>query len=888
MFYCYPGSDRLFKGWLCDHWMDDPESVSEFQLVVVLIRIIGTTLDPVRSRRDERSPEQKEDQLSLHIDSVMQILQYGPAITTKQRALCRDLLEEILAFLPGPPTPQKLAKLDLPSEESRQLLLNSFVPLFETMVAAMPEEDIILKYVENGRGEDVLAILTEAIKVSVPCKRRDRLVYFVCHLIDSDAFLFSTVRPSFDLVDRWQWQEEWLLCVTSLPDVLANTLEKHLPSQLVPATYLRSIAVQLAKCIFIFSEALKHEVDVKVEPLAVLIKHMCAKYDASYLLDPLMPLMERLTRDNFIARRVWSLLIRSLDDRCLDKIVGHLTQWAYNTDTFQRLLGVVHFPLQERWCRVLCTKPLFLRQYSSDRVGRNVLTYLSQDQDTLLKVTVDLLAVWSEKNALLLTSPEQHEFVSRCLIIAIGLLNAEILAGNRPQLHGLLTKGVNHHLESAQLKTRILGMFVAEACTRRIYPDGPPLKFTYDRTQPDIQNLESLLHPEEVQSDDQDSVDFEALLKQTRDNLDKFVSLVSPKSLPIKSYPGEDKVGAHPSETIAQAPVDDLDSDDDLEPYDMSEDTVASKWEAPRYIRDVMDMLGNAENDEDAYQRELLSLGVSEAIIREQLPREHPSLARQFLKILIDLQDKFSIPDFHVLRMKALVAICVSHPQESASFLTQEFYQPNYSICQRLDMLHVITAVSKELSSQPIVSQAISSQSPHLPEEDWRSIVQLRIESKTRRFFPQSSTVKNPVTFQNGFSAVAGCFFFPLAEKLDQCLTFLKLMDEDFVLMSTLLCTLAAIVYCSGPVAIVSRMVRSLVDIVWLLRLHRQSGVRESALVAFIQSLMVTSKDTVVSHYAFEMVEWKHWLVHTSVEDPSPEVRSLAQHALSLLQHLLS
>jgi len=810
-------------------------------------------------------------------------------MTAKQRAYCRDLLEEISAFLPGPPTPQKLTKLDAPSQESRHLLLNSFTPLFETMVAAMAEEkeeDIILRYVENGRAEDVLAVLTEAIKASVPSKRRDRLVLAVCHLIDSDAFLFSTVGPSFDLVNRWQWQEEWLQCVTSLPDVLANTLQRHLPSRLAPAAYLRSIAVQLAKCIFILSEALKHEVDVKVEPLAVLVKHVCAKYNASYLLDPLMPLVERLTRDNFIARRVWSLLIRSLDDRCLDQIIGHLTQWASSTDVFQRLVGLVPFPLQDRWYRVLCTKPLFLRQYSSDRVGRNVLTYLSLDQGTLLKVTLDLLAVWGEKNALLLTSPEQHEFVSRCLIIAVGLLSADVLAGNRPQLHGLLTKGVNHHLESAQLKTRVLGMFVAETCTRRMHPDGPPLTFAYDRTQPDILRLEGLLRPEELMAGGEgDSQDFEVLLSQTRNG--GLVKLDSARLPASKSLTEKDEVKSKdPPESVGRVVADDLDSDDDLEPYDMSEDTVESKWEAPHYIHDVMEMLGNAENDQDAYQREMLSLGAAETVIREQLPREHPSLARHFLKILVDLQDRFSLPNFHVLRMKAMVAVCVSHPPESALFLTREFYQINYSIGQRLDMLHVINAASKEMSSRPIASQAIVLQSPESPEEDWRMVVRRRVESNTRRFFPNSSNVRNPVAFQNGFSAVAGSFFFPLAEKLDECFTFLKLMDQDFVLLSTLLCTLAAIVYCSGPVGVVSRMVRSLVDIVWLLRLHRQSSVRESALVAFIQSLMVTSKDTLLSRYTFEAVEWKDWLVHTSMEDPSPEVRSLAQHALSLLQHL--
>ena len=801
--------------------------------------------------------------------------------TAQEKKLCRAALLELSSLLPGPPTPQKLVQLDTPSEPARHFQLNCFPRLLETMLhsSTLDDEEIMSTYIDNGRGEDVVHILTESIRSSLASQRRDRLVSYLCRFVESDAFLFSTLRPSLDVEgDGWQWQEEWLQCVAALPDVLANALQRHLPLQLTPSIYLRSMAVHLAKCVFIVSQALREGSDVKAQPLARFMRQFCAKYDAGYLLDPLLPLMDALTRTDFIARRVWTQLIGSLDDRCLDQLVSHAAHWAVDAEVFQRMVGTQPFPLAERWYRVLCTKPLFLRLDSSDRVGYNVLSYLARDQPTLLKVAKDLLGVWGEKNALLLTSAEQHEFVSRSLITAMVKLEGSVLVDHGRALHDLLRIGVAHHLESAQEKTRVLGMFVAEQCTRRIHPDAAPLTFAYDRSSAHVQRWQKLLEPQ--QEDQSEKVDFESLLAAIGKDGGGPTLSVDPRPKSRTEVPCVVPVDAD---------VEELDSDDDLEAYDMTEDTVASKWEAPHYIRDAMEMLGSADNDEDAYQRVSLSLSAAGDIIRQQLPLEHPSLATHFLKILMDLQDRFSIANFAVLRMEALVAVCVTHPQPSAQFLTREFYRPNYSIAQRLDMLHAINAASKELSSQPMALQLSGEEvksSAAYPEEDWRRVVRLRVESKTRRL--TTVAARDPLTYRNRFSAVAGDFFFPLAEKMDHCLLFLKLMDEDFVLLSTLLVTLAALVYRTGPVAIVERMVRSLLDMVWLLRLHRQSSVRESALVALVQSLMVTTKDVLLDRYALDLVEWKHWLLAASHKDPSAEVRSLAQQALSLLAHLLN
>ena len=453
---------------------------------------------------------------------------------------------------------------------------------------------------------------------------------------------------------------------------------------------------------------------------------------------------------------------------------------------------------------------------------------------------------------------------------------------------------MNNHLESAQESTRILGMFVAEQLSQRVKLDGcSPIEFSFDRTAPLVRRMESVARlgqvvPQQAEVEELElvfnRVQMEILPPATRQAAERNIQL---ESAPLKVDEGPCVGAAHAAHAAHE-----LDSDDDLEPYDMSEDKVESKWEAPRYIRDVMDFLGNASSEEDACERVRLALESGESVIRQQLAREHGSLVDQLLKILIHLDDKYCIDNFCTLRLRTLIAVAASHPLESAAFLTAEFYRPNYSVSQRLDMLHVISAVARELSSQPSPScqaRMVDKARPSDDEESWREVVRQRIESNTRRFFPARRQNNNAaVVVDNGFTPVAGSFFFPLVEKVDCCLVYLKLIDEDYFILSTLLSTLAVIVGCTGPVSIVWRMARSLVDIVWLLRLHSQASVRESALVAYAQALMVFDRDMLTSHYALEVAEWKEWLVDTIDKDPSPQVRSWASHALSLLAHLLN
>ena len=118
-----------------------------------------------------------------------------------------------------------------------------------------------------------------------------------------------------------------------------------------------------------------------------------------------------------------------------------------------------------------------------------------------------------------------------------------------------------------------------------------------------------------------------------------------------------------------------------------------------------------------------------------------------------------------------------------AAYLTSEFYESNYNLRQRMDILDVLAAAARELSQpsqqgQPqrdlntakpyeITSAAVDEGRLDSDTHNWQAVVQRRIESKTRRF-GTGRTKPEPVPVANRFAPVAGDFFFPLLRNFDR------------------------------------------------------------------------------------------------------------------------
>lgn len=112
----------------------------------------------------------------------------------------------------------------------------------------------------------------------------------------------------------------------------------------------------------------------------------------------------------------------------------------------------------------------------------------------------------------------------------------------------------------------------------------------------------------------------------------------------------------------------------------------------------------------------------------------------ELCKILLFLANKFDIDNFTVCRMSAIKELVLANPEEVAGYLTHEFYEEEYCLQHRIDMLDALTGAAIVMSSAHKEYREVNTrllqndpESGHTPQ-DWREVVDRRIEEKTRRF----------------------------------------------------------------------------------------------------------------------------------------------------------
>ncbi|NXX60897.1 TELO2 protein, partial [Scopus umbretta] len=329
-------------------------------------------------------------------------------------------------------------------------------------------------------------------------------------------------------------------------------------------------------------------------------------------------------------------------------------------------------------------------------------------------------------------------------------------------------------------------------------------------------------------------------------------------------------------------------SDDDLIPYDMSEDKEL-KTKAPVYIRNCIEVLTGSE-DVDKWEATVKAL--------ESLVRKNPVATREvsveLAKILLHLEEKTCIEGFVELRQRAQVAVLTTDPIPVAKYLTSQFYSLNYSLRQRMDILDVLVLAAKELSYPKFHGKTKPSdvQKPclQLPpgsdsSKDWRRIVDERIKSKTRRFAVSHSQVEL-ASGPNEFNSVAGHFFFPLIQHFDRPLTTFDLLGEDHIVLGRLVHTLAILMYLAVNTVAVTAMGKALLEFVWALRFHTDSYVRQGLLSCISSMLLSVPTEHLLEDMTEELLETQSWLEDVVEKDPDGDCRRLALQNLLLMENL--
>uniref|UniRef100_A0A3Q4AEX9 Telomere length regulation protein TEL2 homolog n=1 Tax=Mola mola TaxID=94237 RepID=A0A3Q4AEX9_MOLML len=526
---------------------------------------------------------------------------------------------------------------------------------------------------------------------------------------------------------------------------------------------------------------------------------------------------------------------------------GRSTALRGEPDILGRIIG--NIVLRNKKAQFVITHKLLLLQYKYEtRVLRIILGYLAADRERrplLIQVLRSLSQAWANPSAVRHTPLEQQLYVSKALLLSVNLLEDSELQELRSDLLQCMLGGMQSHLDSSVVRIRHMGMVVGECLSARMDISGNKLKFEYDQDE-ETQELLSLMTP---------------------------------------------RTGADPeAESSEGFVVFDWCSDDELTPYDMSGDQEMSTVSLPRYLRDCLETLISSE---DAKRVEL-SLRAAEDLVRKNVfaARE---ISVQLTKVLLHMENKYSINGFPSLRQATMVALTVTDCIPVTQYLTTEFYSLNYSLCQRLDILEVLAMAAQELSKpvtekrDPPAAVAPSPDMTPYPNDKphWRQQVEKRIQSNTRHF---RKGVSQPVLkpTPNRYAPVAGHFFFPLLRNYDKPQTTFDLLGSDHLLLGRLIHTLAVFMHLAvnAPV-IASQMGRALLDFVWAVRYHVDQMVRRGVLFAVCSVFLSMNNQNMLVDLSDQLFETRTWLADVAEGDPDADCRSLAIQSLVLLDKSL-
>ncbi|NXD27872.1 TELO2 protein, partial [Spelaeornis formosus] len=616
--------------------------------------------------------------------------------------------------------------------------------------------------------------------------------------------------------------------------------------------------------------------DCSISFVSHVLGKACVHGRQKEILGVLVPRLTDLTKSDCIWQRICWRLVECVPDRWMEAVVLGFVQRGSGADALSRLLG--NLVVKSKKAEFVMTQKMLLLQYGhTTAVLQNLLGYLSLDslrRTLLLRVLKELLETWSSSSAVKHSPAEQQLYISKAILICLYHLKEPEIESCRQELLTSMMEGVKCHLDSNLPQLRRLGMVVAESISLKINTEEPVLKFEYEEDD-ETRELKSLLvHTPSC-----------CVVPSLPDDKSEKAGAALPL-VPESNEKSHREASVMPNEDSDA----ELDSDDELIPYDMSEDKVP-KIKAPVYIRDCIEVLTESRSEDvDRWEATVKAL--------ESLVRKNPEATREvsveLAKILLHLEQKTCIEGFVELRQRAQVAVLTTDPIPVAKYLTSQFYSLNYSLCQRMDILDVLVLAAQELSCPKFHGKTKHSgaQKPCiqlLPGSDsskgWRIIVDERIKSKTRRFDTGQSRVEQ-TSCPNEFNSVAGYFFFPLIQHFDRPLTTFDLLGEDHLVLGRLVHTLAILMYLAVNTMAVTAMGKALLEFVWALRFHTDSYVRQGILSCISSLLLSVPTERILADMTEELLETQSWLGDVMEKDPDGDCRRLALQNLLLMENL--
>ncbi|KAM7362169.1 clathrin interactor lqfR [Cochliomyia hominivorax] len=568
---------------------------------------------------------------------------------------------------------------------------------------------------------------------------------------------------------------------------------------------------------------------------------------------------------------------------------------------------------------------------SSETALIGLVRYISLVDVVLLRELFEnLLNVWSKRISLQKLSQTEHLNLSKLLIITGKFYYIEKKSKTQEDedLKRLLHDGLRHHLECSDSVQRYIGMKTVELIFNFIA--GPNtqeeelLKFDYSSILETpkgniLKQIDNMNKDINVKIDIKENRDpknlellFEAFTKLNNNEL-KYLNPDSNTSIVYSTSNEKQELNIEITPPPSKSPKMELDSDDDDEliPYDMSNDTPQIMDKSPKFLLDLLTTLSTKCENYEYFEA---ALNVAENLIRTQLPKSDSRLAVDLMQLFLTLDMQFYYENFEETKFKCCVAICSTYPAECAEYICRQFHTDNscYNANLRIVMLQILAGTVKELTGTG--EQLNSKESINLTnipthlrkfqfdnEQQKRlalaqQTIRLRLRDKTKRYFSKTKTCHIEQT--NRFHPVVGTFFFALVrgERTKQML-YIKYdriaHDIDTMLLVNFLHTLSIIVMGAQNCPILPTLTREIFDLCSFVRFSPESRVRLSCLELLGITLVTTPDYILIEQFNDRLLELRYWL-EDFIKSPlvggetSEECRELASQILNTCYKIMN
>ncbi|XP_050430489.1 telomere length regulation protein TEL2 homolog isoform X1 [Adelges cooleyi] len=781
-------------------------------------------------------------------------------------------LKEFIEYMPGPMTPQKITKLD--SADYSQitkiygqileivLQLTDFTKYFQIIKPIFAPDGGNLEMLDLS-----LHILWNYIARNPLSFKTDCAIDLIDAIFKSDLIKSSLILETLNANNnRFTSVLEFLL---SLPSRIANKVEQNLPKQFSPIEFSNGLVQHI---LFVIDQLCKYytleKVKLNIKPISAILFKTVAYFPQNNF-STAIKILECWCMDDNYAIIIRNALIEA-DRRAIDRLGLLLCCNLSTPRSLYTLLGdsVIDIP---NWNYTLCKKLLFLFYNEDNNIVINLMNYLKlvqihSNKNILCNIVLELVEVWSNRSAMLHTPIEQHYYLSK--LIVFGAYCLSDMALNNDFITNFeikLFEGVPIHLESSEEKMRTIGMIVAETVIGFIKDKDNlnQLNFEYDSLQEESKLIAKTLK-EFPNNNFKNKLKFDTAFDLLQNFCLANSNVVNPKRT-VLSKPDLKEASERVKNKILEE--EQLDSDDDLEPYDLSNDIKTNIKNQPKYLRDLIDGF-NEQKDADIW---IGSLEVAENLIKTQLPNDDITFAIELLTLLISMEKQFYLENFESLRYHSAVAVVKIFPFECAKHLCSMFYASigKYAVCHRILMLNILTGSAKELSGFEKITDDNTNDglAVKVNVNDLECIVKQRIKQKTRII----STPKAPIKLQsNHFALVANAFFFPLIRGnltdpiIHQHTDDMK--DLNFLGVH-LLNSLSVILCCAVNSMHVVRMGMELLEWTWSLRFHNDVKIRTAVMGCVAAVLLSVPKSRLIDDMSTSLLEFVMWLENVVVSE---------------------